>query len=63
MPEKCTNDYKTGMTKKIIKTPFSTTQQVTNFNDVQIKLVPIITAMKLFLRISNLWDRNTGYWR
>ena len=40
----------TGMTKKMIKTPFSTTQQATNFNNVQIELVPVITATKLFLR-------------
>ena len=39
-----------GMMKKIIKIPFSTTQQATNFNNVQIELVPLITATKLLLR-------------
>ena len=38
------------MTKKIIKTPFSTTQRVINFNNVYIELVPVITATKPFLR-------------
>ena len=35
---------------KIIKTPFSTTQRVINFNNVYIELVPVITATKPFLR-------------
>ena len=39
-----------GMMKKIIKIPFSTTQQATNFNNVQIELVPVITTTKLLLR-------------
>ena len=39
-----------GMTKKIIATSFCTTQQATNFNNVQIELIPVIAAAKLFLR-------------
>ena len=38
------------MAKKIIKIPFSTNQQATNFNNVKIDLVPVITVTKLFLR-------------
>ena len=36
--------------KTIIKTLFSTTQQATNFTNVQIELVPVMTAAKVFLR-------------
>ena len=39
-----------GMMKTIIKTLFSTTQQATNFTNVQIELVPVMTAAKVFLR-------------
>ena len=38
------------MTKKIIKTPFSTTEQGTNFNNVQIEPGLVITATRFFLR-------------
>ena len=38
------------MAKKIIKIPFATNQQATNFNNVKIDLVPVITVTKLFLR-------------
>ena len=34
---------------KLIKTLFCTTQQATNFKNVQIELVPVITATKRFL--------------
>ena len=52
----------TGMTKKIIKTYFSTTQQATNFNNVQIELVPVITATKLFLRNQQLLFHSYLMW-
>ena len=57
------------MIKKLIKTPFSTTQQAINFNNVQIELVPVIA--KVFQGIFNFCvyfdalplpaeERNTG---
>ena len=52
----------TGMTKKIIKTYFSTTQQATNFNNVQIELVLVITATKLFLRNQQLLFHSYLMW-
>ena len=45
----------TGMTKKKIKTLlFSTTQQATNFNNMQTALVTAIRASKRFLRNPSL---------
>ena len=33
------------MIKKLIKTPFSTTEQAINFNNVQIELVPVVAKV------------------